>query len=210
VNTARDTRSDGPLILCYDGSAEAADAIAYAGKLMPGSPAVVVTVWKAIIEEALSTAMTPPVADPVEANTRGQESAEQIVAQGVQLAQDAGLQAEPLVVGADGPLWEAVELVAEDLGARLIACGTRRSGVKAALPPGNLASALVTHASRPVLVVPSAKAAAERVREVQEERASRQSALKAVTGAAARAKQVASRTRTGATRRPSRTSRPHT
>lgn len=195
MTDARETGSAGPLILCYDGSQEAAEAIAYAGELLPGRPAIVVSVWKEVIEEALSTAMTPPVADPVDANPRGRESAEQFAVQGARLAEKAGLQAEPLVVDADGPLWEAVELVAEQRNAKLIVCGSRRSGVKAALP-GSLAGALVTRASRPVLVVPSAQAAARREREVQEERASRHAAPRALTGAAARAKQMASAART--------------
>jgi hypothetical protein len=55
--------------------------------------------------------------------------------------------------------------------------------VKAALP-GNLAGALVNHASRAVLVVPSAKAAAERVRDAQEERASRIKGSKRVAAVA--------------------------
>jgi hypothetical protein len=41
--------------------------------------------------------------------------------------------------------------------------------IKAALP-GNLASALVNHASRPLLVVPSARAAAQRIRDIREDR----------------------------------------
>ena len=36
--------------------------------------------------------------------------------------------------------------------------------------PGNLASALVNHASRPLLVVPSARAAAQRIRDIREDR----------------------------------------
>jgi nucleotide-binding universal stress UspA family protein len=194
MTTAREARSAGPVILCYDGSNEAAEAIAYAGELLPGSPAVVVGAWQPIIEEALSTAMTPPVTDPVEANPRERTSAEQFAAKGAQLASEAGLWAEPLVVEAEGPLWEAVELLAEERNAKLIVCGTDRSGVRAALP-GNLASALVTHASRPVLVVPSAQAAAERIRDVQEKRSSRHTLSRAVAVAAVRAKQMASAAR---------------
>jgi nucleotide-binding universal stress UspA family protein len=172
VATARKRAIAGSVILCYDGSKEAGEAVAHAAELLPGWPAIVVSVWKPIIEEALSTPMTPPVADPVDANERQRKSAEQIAGQGVRLASRAGLQAKPLVVEADGPLWEAIELVAEEHDAKVIVSGTRRSGVKAALP-GNLASALVAHASRPVLVVPSAKAAAERERDVQDERSRR-------------------------------------
>lgn len=200
MTSAREADANSPVILCYDGSKEAADAISYAGNLLPGWPATVVTAWEPVIEEALSTGMTRPTADPSEVNQREQESAGQAAAHGARLASQAGLQAQPLVVEADGPLWMAIELAAEDSNARLIVCGTRRSGVKAALP-GNLATALVNHASRPVLVVPSAKAATERVRDVQEERASRRARRKeAVVGDTGRGKQAVSTARPRAKR----------
>jgi nucleotide-binding universal stress UspA family protein len=194
MTAGRDAGSGAVMILCFDGSKEAAEAIAYATAVLPAWPAVVATVWKPVIEEALSTAMRPPVADLVEVNKRERTSAEHFAAEGARLASQTGLRAEPLVVQADGALWEAVEVVAEERNAKLIVCGTRRSGVKAALP-GNLAGALVTHASRPVLVVPSAQAAAERVREVQEERSSRRTLSEKVATAAGRAKQAASKSR---------------
>jgi nucleotide-binding universal stress UspA family protein len=166
---ARQPDSRGPAILCYDGSKEAAEAIAFAGELLAGSEALVVSVWREVIEETLSTGLTRPVADLVEANRRAQEAAERFAAHGVRLAEQAGLRARPLVVRADRPLWETVELTAEEHDARLIVCGTGRSGMKAALP-GNLANALVNHASRPLIVVPSAQAAAQRIRDVMSER----------------------------------------
>jgi nucleotide-binding universal stress UspA family protein len=167
VKPARDAGSAGPLVLCYDGSAEAAEAITFAAELLPGRRTVVVCAWKPIIEEALTTAMTPPVADLTETNKRQRQAAEQFAAQGAKLATKAGFEAKPVVVEADGPLWEAVERVAEKHHAVLIVCGTSRSGMKAALP-GNLAGALVNHASRPVLVVPSRRAAEQRLRDVKE------------------------------------------
>jgi nucleotide-binding universal stress UspA family protein len=167
--SARQDDRERPVLLCYDGSPEAAEAIAHAGELLRGRPAVVVSAWKEILEETLSTAMTRPVADLVDANKRERESAEEFATQGVRLAERAGFRARPLVVKADRPLWEAIELVAEEHDAKLVVCGTGRSGIKAALP-GNLASALVNHASRPLLVVPSARAAAQRIRDVKEDR----------------------------------------
>jgi nucleotide-binding universal stress UspA family protein len=155
---------DAPMLICYDASPEAADAVTYVGDLLPGARAVVVTIWKAIIEELLAGPPdAPPVADPVEANERQHQAALVIAEQGARLASKAGLHAEASVVRATDSIWEAVVEAAEKFDARLIACGTSRSGVAAALP-GNLASALVQHASRAVLVVPSAKAAAERRR----------------------------------------------
>ena len=40
--------ADGPLILCYDGSEGARDAIRHAGGLFPGRRALVVTAWKSV------------------------------------------------------------------------------------------------------------------------------------------------------------------
>jgi nucleotide-binding universal stress UspA family protein len=161
---------DSPLLICYDASPEAADAVTYVAGLFPGARAVVVTVWKPIIEEVLAGPPdAPPISDPAEAGERQHQAALVIAEQGTRLAAKAGLDAEAAVVRAADSIWEAVEEAAEKLDARLIACGTSRSGVKTALP-GNLASALVQHASRAVLVVPSAKAAAARRRATKKER----------------------------------------
>jgi nucleotide-binding universal stress UspA family protein len=70
------------------------------------------------------------------------------------------------VLETSAPLWKAIEELAHAEDAMLIVCGTGRSGIKTVLP-GDLASALVQHASRAVLVVPSGKAAAERRQEVE-------------------------------------------
>jgi nucleotide-binding universal stress UspA family protein len=161
---------DAPVLICYDASPEATDAVAYVGGLLPGSKAVVVTVWKAIIEELLAGPHdAPPVADPAEANARQHQAAMVIAEQGARLASQAGLQAEAAVIKATDSTWEAIEEAAERFHARLIACGTRRSGVAAALP-GHLASALIEHASRAVLVVPSAKTVEERRRAAKPEK----------------------------------------
>jgi nucleotide-binding universal stress UspA family protein len=154
--------STAPLVICYDGSPDAAEAIAYAGRLLPGAPAIVVTVWKPIVEELLAgPAEAPPISDPVEANERQRRAATELAREGTRRAAAAGLEAEQLVVMAEGAVWEAIEEVAVERDAQLIVCGTSRSGLKSALP-GNLAGTLVQRSSLPVLVVPSAKAAAER------------------------------------------------
>jgi nucleotide-binding universal stress UspA family protein len=165
--------SDTPLLICYDASPEAADTIGYVASLLPGARAIVVTIWKPIVEELLAGPPdAPPIADPVGANERQHEAALVVAEQGAQLASKAGLHAEASVVEATDSLWEAIEEAADEVHARLIACGTRRSGVAAALP-GNLANSLVQHSSRAVLVVPSAKAVAERRRATKSERGAR-------------------------------------
>jgi nucleotide-binding universal stress UspA family protein len=171
------TANDGarrPLLICYDASEAAVDALEYAAALLPGSPVLVLTVWKPMIEEALSPAARPPVSDPAEAGAVPERSAEQVAAEGARRASAAGLNAEPLPAEAPGPLWETVERVAEEHGALLVVCGTNRTKLPSAFP-GSFAHALVSHLSSPIAVVPSAKAAAERRSEASEKRRGRRS-----------------------------------
>jgi nucleotide-binding universal stress UspA family protein len=157
----------GPLILCYDRSDVSSQAVAYAAGLVPGAHALVLSIWKPVAEEALSPAVKPPPSDTAGVNERSREVALQLARLGAREASEAGLDARPLVVEVRGRTWEAIERVAEEYDARLIVCGTGRAGVKSLLP-GDLPGALVDHASVPVLVVPSGKAAAERRRDVQD------------------------------------------
>jgi nucleotide-binding universal stress UspA family protein len=193
--SAPEAGSGRTVILCYDGSPQAAEAIVYAGQLLPRWHAIVVVVWSRVIEEALATAMTPPVADPADANTLARKSAEGFAEDGAEFAAKAGLDAEGMVVEADGPRWYAIERVAEERAAMLVVCGTRHSGMATALPQ-TLAGALVAHSSRPVLVVPSAKAAADRLREAEQEHASHHARRRAAPGVGDRTGQQASEART--------------
>jgi nucleotide-binding universal stress UspA family protein len=155
----------GPTLICYDGSQKAVEAIEYAAGLLGSTPAVVVTAWKPLVEETLAGAgAKPPIADPAEANIRQRAAAKELAREGATRAEQAGLEAEALVVETTGAIWEAIEEAAHERDARVIVCGTNRSGLRAALP-GSVANALVQHASRPVLVKPSAVASAERRRE---------------------------------------------
>jgi nucleotide-binding universal stress UspA family protein len=169
MTATAENSASGPVVVCYDDSEKALEAIDYVAALLPGTRAIVVTVWEPIIEEVLTgPGPAPPIADPLEANERARSAASAVASEGARRASQAGLRAEPLVAEAEDGLWKAVEQAARGRGAGLIACGTDRSGVRYALP-GSLANALVQHAGRPVLVVPSAKATAERRRQLERE-----------------------------------------
>jgi nucleotide-binding universal stress UspA family protein len=162
----------GPVIVCHDGSRAATDALDYTATLVPGAPVLVLAIWRSPPEEALSPATRPPASDPGDSSEVARRAAQQIAAEAARRASAAGVAAEPLAIEAHRATWEAIEAVADERDARLVVCGTNRSGVSSTLP-GNLAHALVTHLSRPVLVVPSAKAAAERHHEAEERRHAR-------------------------------------
>jgi nucleotide-binding universal stress UspA family protein len=161
--SSRDEAPAGPVIVCYDGSTAAIEALEYTAAVLPSADAIVVAVWRDVTEELASSGTAPPAGDPVEANTVARRAAKEAAREGAERAQAAGFRAEGLAVQAEGALWRAIEEIAEERDALFIACGTSRSGIKTVLP-GDLANALVQHASRAVFVVPTRKAAAERRR----------------------------------------------
>jgi nucleotide-binding universal stress UspA family protein len=162
--------ASGPVVVCYDGSEHAAEAVDAAAALLRGATAVVVTVWTPIREALIGVSLgpAPTITDPAEADERQRRAAEQLAVEGARRATAAGLQARPLAVRGGTRVWAAIEATAEELGASLIVCGTRRTGPVSALLD-TVPGALVNHAARGVMVIPSAAAAAERRRALHDE-----------------------------------------
>jgi nucleotide-binding universal stress UspA family protein len=158
------------VLISYDGSERAAEAIEPAAAMLPGERAIVVTVWRPIRDAILAVSLGPAplISDPVEADERQRRDAVGVARDGARRAERAGFDAEPLAVKARGPIWEEIAKVAEDRDARLIVCGTHETGLKSTVLD-NVPTGLVHHATRPVMVVPSSEAAAERERELFEE-----------------------------------------
>jgi nucleotide-binding universal stress UspA family protein len=154
---APSSEKPAPVVLGYDGSDEASRAIGYVAGLLPGATAVVVTAWKPISEAILAVSLGPAplISDPADADERQRRAAGNLARDGARRASQAGLEAESLAVRADGPIWEALDSVARERDARLVAVGSHgRAGMETVVPSG-VSVGLVHHASRPVLVVTS-------------------------------------------------------
>lgn len=143
-----------PLMLCYDGSKDAKHAIAEAGSLFPGAHALVLTIWQPVWSlSGLGWAGETAGADLAELDRAAAEERHRTVAEGVALAQEAGLEAEPLAVQADGPIWEAIIEAAERKRASIVVMGSRgRTGLRSMLL-GSVSNSVVQHARRPTLVI---------------------------------------------------------
>ena len=145
--------ADGPLLLCYDGSEDAAYAIQRAGALLPGRPALVVHVWRrAVGMDSLGYAgETASMVD--ELDRAAAEQGGRVADEGVHIAQEAGLKAEPIVLETTGPIWTTIVETADRYDAATIVLGSRGlSGVRLMLL-GSVSSAVVHHAERPTLVI---------------------------------------------------------
>jgi nucleotide-binding universal stress UspA family protein len=156
VDLAGHTSSaDGPLILCYDGSIDARNAIRRAGGLFAGRRALVVTVWEpTTIPGSLGFAgETAGMYDLAELNRAVAEDGGRLADEGVRIAQEAGLLAEPVAMEATGPVWKTIVEIADRDDAATIVMGSRGlTGLRAMLL-GSVSSAVVHHANRPTLIV---------------------------------------------------------
>jgi nucleotide-binding universal stress UspA family protein len=146
-----------PVLLCFDGSKDAENAIAQAGALLGARSAVVVTVWEPIAvwepydPSPFSAAVATLGSKTLGLDEIATEQAHERVARGVELARAAGFDAEGRV--ASGKTWRAICDLAGEIDAQLIVLGARGlSRVQAAML-GSVSSAVTVHAGRPVLVV---------------------------------------------------------
>lgn len=153
-------RTDGPLLLCYDGSEDAKHAIESAGSLLVRRHALVVTVWQPIAGLGSAglggvgwSGGTASTVNFVELDRVAAEEGGRVADEGVRIAQEAGLEAEPIAVKATGPVWKTILEIADRHDAATIAMGSRGlTGVRSMLL-GSVSSAVVHHTDRPTLVV---------------------------------------------------------
>ena len=154
------------ILIAYDGSSDARSAIDRAGELLSGEPATVLTVWQPFIDVMARTGaglgLAPGIVDFEEIDRVYEQSARARAAEGVERARRAGLNAQPRTRARNTTIAEAVLAEADEDGARAIILGTRGlTGIKS-LWLGSVSHAVLQHADRPVIVVPSPDVARER------------------------------------------------
>ncbi len=157
------------ILICYDGSADAQAAIDQAGLLMAGSEATVLVIWETILETmtrhgslGMGFGMVGTYGDDGAADAAIKQAAVKTAADGVQRAADAGLVAQPRIVNRNDEIAAVILAEAADLDAGVIVLGTRGLGGVKSLMLGSVSHAVLHHADRPVLVIPSPDLAEQR------------------------------------------------
>lgn len=149
------TGSNGPMLICYDGSEDARYAIERAGDLLRGKSALVLTVWQptAGLGSFAWSGVTTSMVNFAELDRAAAEDAGRVAAEGVRTAKEAGLEAEPVAIEATGPVWETILEIANQEDAATVVMGSRGlTGVRSILL-GSVSRAVVHHADRPTLVI---------------------------------------------------------
>jgi nucleotide-binding universal stress UspA family protein len=154
-----DVPRDGPVLVAYDGSPAADEAVAAAGRLLPGRRALVVHAWESPLRHSLSGRALSgvPVTEIGEftkdLETWLRETAEATVADGVELAKKAGLEAGGEAVESSSTAWRVLTAAAETRDATVIVAGSQGHGGVASVLLGSVSAGLVHHAERPVLII---------------------------------------------------------
>lgn len=150
------TTPDSPVLLCYDGSEDARQAIERAAGLLSRRPALVVTVWQPMagLGSFAWSGATESMVNFVELDRAAAEDAGRVADRGVRIATEAGFEAELVTVKSTGAVWQTIIEVAERHDAAAIVLGSRGlTGMRSVLL-GSVSSAIVQHAGRPTLVIP--------------------------------------------------------
>jgi len=154
-----DVSPDGPVLIAYDGSPAADEAIAAAGRLLAGKPALVVHAWESPLRHSVSgrALSGAPVAELRQVSgdfeTWLRETAQATVEDGVGLARNAGLEASGEAVESSSSAWRVLSATAETRDAAVIVAGSQGHGRVASVLIGSVSAGLVHHAERPVLII---------------------------------------------------------
>ncbi len=159
-----DTADNQPILLCFDGSDDAAKAIAGAGRLLGSRRAVVITVLEPVKLWSRSdpaTIIEAPIGKLLSKSLDLEEIAGEVVeddvSRGVELALAAGFEAEGRI--ARGKPWRAICETAGHLDASAIVLGARGLSRMQSALLGSVSSSVSAHAGRPVIIISRSKPA---------------------------------------------------
>ena len=154
------------ILICYDGSEDAKAAIQHGGELLRGESATVLTVWQPVAYMGARApgafGFVPAMIDAEQIDQANEEFALERAGDGVELANDAGFVAEAVSQAQTSTTANAILAEADRLDASAILMGSRGlTGLKSLLL-GSVSHAVLQHAGRPVIVIPSPTVARSR------------------------------------------------
>jgi nucleotide-binding universal stress UspA family protein len=152
------------ILVCYDGSADAQAALDRVSELFSGEQVTVLAVWEGfagvLARSGGGFGAAPMDFDQIDADS--EEAARARAQEGAERARAAGLNAQPRVIERGATIWETILDQADEVGATAIVLGSRGlTGIKS-IWLGSVSHAVLQHADRTVIIVPSPEVAAQR------------------------------------------------
>jgi len=145
-------------LICYDGSPSAKRALSVAASALDGAPAVLLHVWnppQRVLADSFGVSEDTAVLNTDKLQTIIEHHAAEIVADGEALAGRLGFSVTSRQEVNRSSIWQTILDIADEVDASLIVTGTHGSTAVQSGLLGSVSNALVHHARRPVLVVPS-------------------------------------------------------
>ena len=150
-----------PVIVAFDGSAEAQQAARTAARLFPGRLVWVVTAWEPGLVRAMTAspdpsglAYIPPDPQAVaDAEEEQQQHAAAAAEAGARLARECGAEAQALALQETTNIAATIAAVAEQRDAAAIIIGSRGLGRVKSTLLGSTSHHLLRETARPVLIV---------------------------------------------------------
>jgi nucleotide-binding universal stress UspA family protein len=160
------------VLIAYDGSTDADAGIAIAARMYAGAETVVVSVWEGFSDVVARSRSGQAVAalDFEGIDHAAEKRAEECAAAGAERARAGGLAAQPRIVHRRFSVWETILEAAADADADVIVLGSRGLSGVASVLLGSVSRGVLTHADRPVLVVPTIEVARERQQDLRSAR----------------------------------------
>src|SRR5947199_4490939 len=134
----------------YDGSLDAREAVRQAGTLMPGHPALIITIWGSS-ERVISP--LAPVGDSPSTDRMARERAQRCAEEGARVGHAAWIDCTARACVQEGTVADTLVAEARRLGSRAIIIG-RGGGARPGV--GEVSQAVLQSARCPVLIVDGA------------------------------------------------------
>ncbi len=145
------------VLICYDGSPSAKQAIAVAkATLAVNDRLILLHIWESPVPvDSFSEAGIKAAPVIQELQRLAIERARTIAHEGAEFARSEGLAVEVRLESDKASAWQTILEVAEETDAKLIVLGTRGRTAVQSGALGSVSGTVVHHSSRPVLVVPA-------------------------------------------------------
>jgi nucleotide-binding universal stress UspA family protein len=145
------------IVIAYDGSDTAREAILVAARELGRRRARVLHVWEPLASARTRLAIYGSAAIMPEELDIERDQAQGIADEGAQLAREAGFDAEPVALQTDGAVAAGIVDYVEQNAPALVVMGTRGLSGLRSIVAGSVSRQVTQHVAVPVLAVPPSR-----------------------------------------------------